>query len=293
MEIEEILSSSQVREVMKNGGSIMVIGDTNTGKTTLCQFLIKMASGMKRGFLDFDIGQSTYLPGTLNAYYEWKEKSESAHYFVGSISPSGVIPEVLRGVFQLKKWLLERDVDFIAIDTTGYINTPEAISLKESKIKILSPDLIIVLAWGDILPVIKETILTFTKNFLIATPSSKVKARGPEERRRYREALFRLYFENAVIRQLDVPLHSDGRNENFSKGRLTGLLDGCGFMLSSGIISSFERGKVEILTPYSQDMTKIKFIKLGNLIVNPKTGEHKTLPNHSNCENNLLDITIL
>jgi polynucleotide 5'-kinase involved in rRNA processing len=293
MEVEEILSHPQVREIMKNGGTIMVIGDTNAGKTTLCQFLIRMASVERKGFLDLDLGQSTYLPGTLNAYYIWKEKTETAHYFVGSITPSGVISDVLKGAFQLKKWLFERNVDFITIDTTGYINHPEAISLKEAKIKVLSPDLVIVLAWEDLIPLIKETLLPLIRNFLIATPSSRVKARGPEERRKYREALFRLYFEKGVFRYLDLPFSLEMDNKNLSKGRLIGLLDEFHFMLSCGIVNSFEKGKLEIITPYLQDLKKIKFIKFGNLIVNPQTGEHRTLLNYSNCANSLLDITIL
>ena len=293
MEIEEILSFPRVREIMRNGGTIMVIGDTNAGKTTLCQVLIKMANAERKGFLDLDLGQSTYLPGTLTAYGIWKERTEAVHYFVGSITPSGVIPDVLRGVFQLKKWLVERNVDFITVDTTGYINHPEAISLKESKIKVLSPDFVIALVWEDLVPLVKEILLPLTKDFLIATPSSKVKARGPEERRKYREALLRLYFENGVARYLDLPFGEENENKKFLKGRLIGLLDEFHFMLSCGIINSFENGKLEIVTPYVQDLKKIKFIKFGNLMVNPRTGEHKTLSDHSNCENNLLEMTIL
>ncbi len=277
MEIEELLSTPQIKDIMKNGGSIMVIGDTNTGKTTLCQFLIRIAGakGLKRAFLDLDLGQSSLLPGTLNAYYEDDWKRETAHYFVGSISPSGVIPEVLKGVLKLKWWLIQRNPDFTVIDTTGYINTYEAISLKESKIKILSLDLIIILVQEELTPVIRETMLPLTKNFLFISPSSKVKSRGPEERKRYRESAFRRYFENAFLRVLNSSSFKENIKENLLNGRLIGLLDENEFMLSSAIINSFDsESRLEILTPYSGDPGRIKFIKFGNLVVNPKTGEH-------------------
>jgi polynucleotide 5'-kinase involved in rRNA processing len=96
-----------------------------------------------------------------------------------------------------------------------------------------------------------------------------------------------------VFRYLDLPLPLEMENNNLSKGRLIGLLDEFHFMLSCGIVNSFEKGKLEIITPYIQDLKRIKFIKFGNLIVNPETGEHKTLSAHSNCANSLLDITIL
>lgn len=291
MEIEEILTDTRVKEVIKNGGRVMVIGDTNTGKTTLCHFLLKSASerGMKKAFLDLDIGQSSFLPGTLNAYFE--EKGEIAHYFVGSISPSGFIPEVLRGVGRLMEWLLERNADFVVIDTTGYINTPEAISLKGSKIKAISPDLIIVLASEDLISVIKEVILQYTRNFILATPSSKVKARGLNERRKYREALFKLYFEGATSRRIDFPKKQAVSREVFSERRFIGLIGEDELMLSAGVINSFDGEKLEILTNYLGDLKKMRCIKIGNLLVNPNTGEHQVF--YSNCENSLLDMTIL
>jgi Predicted GTPase or GTP-binding protein len=87
-------------------GTVMVIGRSDTGKTTLARYLYHQLCGHcgKVGFLDCDVGQSTLgLPTTmtltLSATDEepgFPPQGEAFSYFIGSTSPRGhMLPTVV------------------------------------------------------------------------------------------------------------------------------------------------------------------------------------------------------
>lgn len=273
MEIEEFLSHPWIKEVLTKGGRIMVIGETDCGKTTLCKFFLSFSSVKKKGFLDLDVGQSSFLPATLNLFVQSGEEKERFHYFAGVITPSGAIPEILLGVKILKEKADEK-TDFLVVDTTGYLHSPEGLSFKKMKIELLSPDLLICVGWEDTLPLMEEEFSILSKRIILARPSSKVRPRGMEERRKYREFLFRRYFEDGVIRKITTKSFSQ---EELIAGRLVGLLDEDGLMISAGIVKGWKEGEIDVMIPYRGDVKWIKFIRLGNLLVNEETGEHRII----------------
>lgn len=289
MEHYEIIGHKQVNSVLRKGGCIMIVGDVNTGKTTLAHKLFAVASNYHKriAFLDLDLGQSsTFLPGTLNLSLFKDSGYDKKTYFVGKMSPSGVVEDVLKGVHLFKNYILRVDPKFVVVDTTGYVKGEEALKLKRMKAEILSPSLVIILGWGneDIVPLFETLNPVLGGRILTFTPSSKVRVRDAEERRKYRESLLRVYFERAYLRKLninDVSIIWGGYNveeSGFLKslvGRYTGILGGDGFAVGCGLVKDVVGEEISILTPYDSGFKRLA-LKIGDPIDLPEVSNLKS-----------------
>lgn len=236
-------------------GSILVLGGSDTGKTTLIESLIRIFQDrFSLAVVDCDVGQSHIGPPTTIAWSRVEEGFNRLQdmemedfYFVGDISPSGNIYRCLEGaefIFKKAKSYAEK----VIIDTSGYINTEEAIDFKVSKIQLLKPEVIIALQRGNELEQILEHIDT-PSVFRIAVPV-EVKQKSFPQRSLYREARFKEYFSSAT-------------EICFSKGiftlpqqalidRLVGLRNFSGRYLALGIIRRITEGDIFLLTPLKE-----------------------------------------
>ncbi len=93
-------------------GTIMVIGASDTGKSTFARYLFRrLAEHYPRiGFLDCDVGQSSLgLPTTLTLLLttsttgDKPPRNERLAYFVGAVSPRGHILPAVIGAYKLQR----------------------------------------------------------------------------------------------------------------------------------------------------------------------------------------------
>jgi polynucleotide 5'-hydroxyl-kinase GRC3/NOL9 len=139
-----------IEAIHRKKGSALILGASDTGKSTLAHLLVVHLCQMGNvvALIDGDIGQSVLgLPTTIGlALFDSAPKQlESirliASYFVGSITPRGHMLEMLVGVKRIADKASQLDPGVIVIDTTGFVSGETAWELKASQ---LDPGVIVI-----------------------------------------------------------------------------------------------------------------------------------------------------
>ena len=269
-------------DFIKNGKKLMVIGGSDSGKSTFILYLANeiFKIGKKVGVLDLDIGQSNIgPPGTigfgkvrknLNNLSEIKPEKM---YFIGEVSPKGNLLQLVVGSFKLLKEMEKEFLDYILIDTTGLVNGIIAEVLKHNKIEVLDPDYIIIFENENEIDNLIKPFIYGNKKIIKIKPSSNSIERTRLERIEYRNKKFREYFSNSKR----VEIHFNENNiigYDFKKytplqNSIVGLLDKDRFLLYLGILESIDKDRDSmIIKAPIDDKNEIKFIKFSNLYVN-------------------------
>ncbi len=194
------LSEDFISKVLDpNTKSILLLGGSDTGKTSLIEALLEILVGnYSVGVVDCDMGQSHIGPPATvgwakveREFNSWEELKLEDFYFVGSLSPSANTQRVLEGV----KFIFNRakeKTEKIILDTTGYIQGYEAVDFKTKKIELVQPDLIIALQREDELGVILKNFRD-KQIFRMSVPP-EAKSKSQAERVIYRDRSFKRYF---------------------------------------------------------------------------------------------------
>jgi polynucleotide 5'-hydroxyl-kinase GRC3/NOL9 len=268
------------------GGTVMVIGKSDTGKTTLARYLFRQlcCHYSKVGFLDCDVGQSTLgLPTTMTlALSVTTEESnlpsqgEAFSYFIGSTSPRGHMLPTVVGARKLQTKAQERGAEAIVVDTTGLVDRAAGGgALKHWKIELLQPSALVSLARG---PELEHILWPWRRDRRVRVHelrvSKHVQERDRETRIRYREERFRNYFGKAGI--LKVPIRSTVvfGIEEMSRGQVLAFQDEAGFALALGVAQEYERSSqtLAVCTPLIS-MEGVSSIRFGTLKLDPATGQ--------------------
>jgi len=269
-------------DFIKNGKKLMVIGGSDSGKSTFILYLANeiFKIGKKVGVLDLDIGQSNIGPPgkigfgkvrkNLNNLSEIKPEKM---YFIGEVSPKGNLLQLVVGSFKLLKEMEKEFLDYILIDTTGLVNGIIAEVLKHNKIEVLDPDYIIIFENENEIDNLIKPFIYGNKKIIKIKPSSNSIERTRLERIEYRNKKFREYFSNSKR----VEIHFNENNiigydlKKYTplRNSIVGLLDKNRFLLYLGILESIneDRDSMIIKAPID-DKNEIKFIKFSNLYVN-------------------------
>jgi len=135
-------------------GTLMVIGASDTGKSTLARYLFQelCRAGLRVAYLDGDVGQSTLgLPATMALALSSGPGDERFNphgprvtYFVGSTTPRGHMLPVVVGAYRLQQKALALGAEVVVVDTTGLVDPAEGgRALKQWKIELLAPSTVI------------------------------------------------------------------------------------------------------------------------------------------------------
>ena len=191
--------------IVKPGQVVLVIGGTDTGKSTFCRFLADTAirRGLKTAFVDTDIGQSRVGPPTtigmksLDGERPLLQLTGAADgmYFVGDVSPRGHFLEMLTGARLMVDSAREMDADFIIVDTTGYVHDAPAVVLKQHKIELIRPDHVVCIGRSSELDPITACYSRqdwIDIHYLL--PHRKVRPKTGQARSEYRNTQFDAYF---------------------------------------------------------------------------------------------------
>jgi len=243
---------------LKGGeGAILVIGASDTGKTTFCRWLVAEISraGRKVTWVDGDIGQSTIGPpttvgmaifgkGSPNPFGEVKPLFMR---FVGSTSPVGHLLQTLVAAKKMVDRSFHLGARMAVVDTTGLVSGGIGRELKFQKVDLIGPRYILALERANELEEILAPFLNRSQISVHRLPvSSKVRPKSVAERQRNRESRFNGYFQDGRIRELsfkDMVLH--GVVRELSRKRvvydlLIGLCDHLNDTLALGIIEDID-----------------------------------------------------
>jgi len=266
-------------------GTIIVIGESDTGKTTFARYLfLQLCRCHSRvAFLDCDVGQSTLgLPTTINLVLSGSEPSafppegDTLSYFVGATSPRGYMLPTVIGAHKLQKKAQELGAEAIVVDTTGLVSRAAGGgALKQWKIELLEPSVLVGLERGAELEHILWPWRWDKRVRVYDLPVSEhVIEKTRAERITHREERFRSYFQNAHT--LRVPFREVVvfGIEMMAGGRLLAFQDSQGFAMALGVARAYDRKGQELTasTPLP-GLEGVSSIRFGSLKLDPTTGQ--------------------
>jgi len=269
-------------------GKVLILGATDTGKSSLARFIIEnlCPRGFIIGLVDADIGQSFLGPPTTIGFSLFKYHpsweiifSPPEIFFVGSTTPEGHFPIFLKGVKKMVDRATSSEANLILIDTTGFVSGEGGKELKRRKIELISPQFILALQRSDEIEPILELFNGHPQIKIFRLPLSPgVRIRSMEERRIYRTKRFQEYFKEAQIYELSlegIQIEGEVMDPNGEtlpldwalriNGLLIGLKDLQDETLALGLIRHYleEKKQLRILTPL-QEIPKVKIIQLSS-----------------------------
>jgi len=266
----------------------MVMGKADSGKTSFCTYLINnlVSAKQKVAIIDGDLGQSDIGPPCTVAYafiakpltelYELK--AENA-FFVGVTSPSEAVSKTIEGLALMKAEILERTVDFVVVNTDGWVEGEEAVEYKSQLAEKLEPDIVLCIQQKNELEPLLATLTKFRK--IVIDSSSVAKQRSREKRKNLREMSYAKYLTDAKMKSL--PLNQLTLEEKTAlpigqseeNGLLLGLYDGQRKFLGIGILREVDsvRKTLKVLTSVS---AKPSIIALGKVRLDENLKEAPT-----------------
>jgi polynucleotide 5'-hydroxyl-kinase GRC3/NOL9 len=268
----EVLMSFQKKPVIA-----MVMGKADSGKTSFCTHLINklVSAKQKVAIIDGDLGQSDIGPPCTVAYAFitkpltelYSLKAENA-FFVGATSPSEAVSKTIEGLALMKAEILERTVDFVVVNTDGWVEGEEAVKYKAQVAEMLEPDVVLCIQQKDELELLLAALMKFRK--IVVDSSFAVKQRSTEKRKNLREMSYAKYLTDAKVRSL--PLNQLTIEEKTAlpvrqgkeRGLLLGLYDAQRKFLGIGILREVDsvRKTLKVLTSVSAKPSSVAFGKV-------------------------------
>ncbi len=205
--LEDFIKEAHIVKKMRDHRNklIMVIGGSDTGKTTLIECIADLlAKETKVGIVDLDMGQSHIgLPTTIawgkikGEFKGWSRIPVEDFYFTGSLSPPGSLLPAIVGARLITDKAIS-SCQKVVVDTTGLITGPVGQALKQFKIELLCPDMILALEQsrelGRILDGFK--FQKYRSIYRLPVPA-QVDSKRIAKRTRYRLERFKSYFTGA------------------------------------------------------------------------------------------------
>ncbi len=273
------------RDLHYGKGVVMVLGASDTGKTTLAFYLAKelLAACKRVSIVSTDMGQSVFGPPATTSMALLESVPESINdvrthsmYFIGSTSPVGHFLQTLVGVKKLVDRAYREGAKAIIIDTTGLVSGGAAWELKFHKIVLTGTRCIVALQRGREL---EEILLPYEHRAeykLYRLPVSEhAKTRSAEQRREHRRQKYKTYFSGATSKSFSLhnvhlinPHNETIRNtEDRLFGRLlVGLNDGEDYTVALGVIEDIDlaKDKIQVITPL-EALSDVRLIRLGSV----------------------------
>lgn len=252
-------------------GPLMVIGRTDTGKSTLSRYLVDRLrkEGHRAGFLDADPGQGSLGPPTTLSL-RLVESGRTIRWFVGATSPSGHLLEQVVGVSRLTSFCADAGAAFTVIDTCGLLDERAGgHALKRAEFDLLQPAAVFALARERELDSLLAGFEVAGTTVVRLSVEPGARRRSPEERARGRQRSFRMYFQGAgelsLVRE-DWP--SLLTAPHLRRGGLVGLLVESGFLLGLGLILDESGGRILLRSPLD-GIDHVHRIVPGDVLVDP------------------------
>lgn len=274
----------EIRKLLaeKETGVVYVLGQTDTGKSTLCRFLVsKLATPGPVAYLDADTGQSTVGPpataGLVICGGTPARLKKTFLRFVGSTSPQGHLLQHLVSTARLLDIVREKGIRQVIIDSPGWVEGPVAEEFQIRMIDLLHPDVVVAIQEGTELDSIlanfrQRTGITVTS----IAPSGDVKIRSRTWRARYRQERFRTYFSGHI--PVKIPLAGTGfhgkipesfRDEDW-KNLLIALCDQNMLVITLAIVEKLDLagGILHIRSP-PVDLSRVASVQVGSILLEP------------------------
>ncbi len=263
---------------------ILILGAADCGKSSLCTYLLnKLIDGKcKVAILDGDLGQSDIGPSGTVGYavatkrlaelYDLKLKNA---FFVGVTSPIAAMSKTIEGLAAMKAEILQVQVDFVLVNTDGFVSGDIAVGYKTDLVNALKPDVVVGVQTQDELA---PLIANLKNPVIVVEPSFALKQRTLEKRKILREMTYTRYLKKAKLQcypKSQVTIEPRGaipKDQEPEKGILVSLYGRGAKFLGIGVLREVnqERKTLKIQTAVSAKPLRIV---IGKVVVNQKLQE--------------------
>jgi polynucleotide 5'-hydroxyl-kinase GRC3/NOL9 len=264
---------------------ILILGKIDSGKSSYCTYLVnKLVNGKCRvAVLDGDLGQSDIGPsGTIGYAVTSKPVTELYNlklenaFFVGVISPILAIRRVIEGLTAMMAQILKETIDFVVVNTDGWVAGDVAIRYKTELIREIKPDLIIGVPQRNELD---QLIANIERTpIILVEPSSSLNPRNPEKRKILREMTYTRYLKDAKMQcypmsQLTIePKTAIPKSQEPEKGLLVGLFASKNEFLGIGVLREINTLR-KALKVQTSVLVKPQRLVIGKVCLNMKLQE--------------------
>lgn len=271
-----------LRERVRNlDGVVMVIGDAETGKTTLARMLLRDAvkHGRTVAYIDGDVAAATVGPiacvglKVLSSMDDCDALSTPDELrFVGAVEPNGVVLPHVVAVAALIDMAKER-ADLVICDTTGVVTGVVGQTLKYHLVELAQPSLVIAITRGEELdPVIGMLRRFLSTRVAEVDPPVDVVSGSPLDKQDTRAEALRANLgvdpsRWRVQTTVFAPTLPVGFDVSRLDGMLVGVQDERGRCLGLGVLEHVD-GTVKVATRYGDEM---RGLRLGSIRVDLTT----------------------
>ena len=246
---------------------IYVVGDTDTGKTTLAGAIARrLASRVRTAIVDLDAGQASVGLPTTFAWRMWRGRKPAGLYFTGTTSPSGHLDVVVAGAAAMVAEAAGC-AEKVVVDTCGLAVGGAGRALHHAVMDAVRPDVLVAIERADELSEWLEPVArSGWPRVVHAIVPACVRRRSWATRRSYRRRRFRAYFERARERRLDLREVGVLRPRPDSVGRLASLRDAAGRDVALGIVLACDSplGTLTVLSPLPKRV-RVRAVVLGSM----------------------------
>ncbi len=191
--------------------------------------------------------------------------------FVGVTSPSLAVNKVVEGLTAIKSKVLQRDVNFLIVNTDGWIESQEAVGYKVQLAEKVAPDVLVGIQQKNELTLIL-TLLKEKRRVIAIESPQVIRKRNREKRKTLRELGYKKYLKEAKVRlfslnqiRVEDALSETGgglateQMEGMEEGLLVALQDAEGSFLGIGVLRGVDprREIVRIYTPVGVNVSTV------------------------------------
>jgi polynucleotide 5'-hydroxyl-kinase GRC3/NOL9 len=217
-----IESAKELLNLQTRPATALVLGTVDSGKTSLCTYLVNKVLREKRkvAVLDGDLGQSDIGPPSTVAYalvsrpiidlFNLQAKNA---FFIGETSPGNATEKTIHGLTQLKKEILAANPEVLIINTDGWVEGECAFKYKVKLVEELRPDVVFCIQQKDELNPLLSGLEKF-KKAVVESPSA-IRQRDQDKRKSLRELGYKKYLRNLRVQSLSLSWVKVEGNESF------------------------------------------------------------------------------
>ncbi|MCL5876497.1 MAG: hypothetical protein M1540_01635 [Candidatus Bathyarchaeota archaeon] len=256
---------------------IIVLGASDTGKSSFCTYMVNKLAESKRtvAVIDGDLGQSDIGPSACVGYSVASSPITELYnlrflsgFFVGATSPVKAVPQTIKALNYMMTEATAKQADYILVNTDGFVSGEAAIRYKLSLIKELKPDVVVgVQIAGEL-----EELMSYLGGggLMMVEPSPAVNQRTPEKRKLLREMTYAKYLKKSKLHCIPIsqinlePRNGVPKEQKPEKGLLVGLYGRGTRFLGIGVLRAVnsERKILKIQTAVRSKPFRLVFGKV-------------------------------
>lgn len=197
-------------EKVKGSRRLVIIGRTDSGKTSLSTYILNslVRMGAKICLVDLDVGQSSICPPTtVGMSVVAKPTPDLYNLSASSIIPVGMTsPSYVMSYHMNKSVELVRSVEpwnvYVLVDCDGWMDGEGALAHKSGLLSLIKPSLVVFLGTPprELEDFCKREGIEFVK---VEKPEQVYK-RDMDARKRLRESAYRKYLKDATIKVIPI-----------------------------------------------------------------------------------------